>query len=73
MKLIYAKDTMHLWLIKNGVCLVHGGIIQIANYVEEHDLMDFEDLIFAMQELNKNNHTVANFGITGGFIFSQAA
>lgn len=71
MKLLYASDTMYFWLIKDGKILVEGGHIQIANFITKNDLMDVEEFIFAWEQLEKNDHEVAQIGVLGGFLYTE--
>ena len=71
MKLLYASDTMYFWLIKDGKILVEGGHIQIANFIVENDIIDFKEFMYAWEVLEQNDHEVAQFGILGGFMYTE--
>lgn len=46
-----------------------GNLEQISNYAL--NFIELDELIFAYEIMDKNKHTVAEFGIMGRFIFSH--
>lgn len=73
MQLIYSKSKLHFWLVKQGVVLVQGGHIQIANYIKENDLMDVSEFKYAVEQMDQNGHCMSQFGVLGGFLYTEAA
>lgn len=53
------------------VTVMKGTLTQVTKYAMH--FIDKDELTFAYEQMNKNKHTVAEFGIFGKFIFSRSA
>lgn len=73
MKLIYLKETLYFWLVKDDVVLVEGGHIQIAEFIKKYDIMCIKDFTYAIKIMDFEGHGVAHFGILGGFLYTDVA
>lgn len=47
-----------------------GGIIEIIDYMKNRGI-DIKEIIFALEDMNKNKNNVAHFGTFGTFIYSM--
>jgi hypothetical protein len=71
MQLIHLGSLSNLMLVKRSKVLFKGGFTDLADFVVANDLMDLSDLSAAIEALESNDHEVAEFGVTGGFLFTD--
>ena len=55
---------------KNNKTIAKGSLTKITDFAIEEGL-DIDGLEIAYKTMNKNKHTIAEFGINGYFIFSK--